>query len=83
MDFFYRCLCQDGWFGPMCSSKFNPCDSNRHNCSEGSTCVPLIAEYVCDCPSGKSGKFCEKGKYWCWSDKRKLISALFFFQRKY
>lgn len=54
-------MCQDGWFGPFCSLSYNPCNSNRHNCSEGSTCVPLAAGYECDCPLGKTGRFCEKG----------------------
>ncbi|KAB0797911.1 hypothetical protein PPYR_08904 [Photinus pyralis] len=55
----FTCLCQDGWFGPLCSSRFNPCDYQRHNCSGGSTCVPLLTGYECDCPVGKSGTQCE------------------------
>lgn len=54
-------MCQDGWFGPFCSLSYNPCNNNKHNCSEGSTCVPLVAGYECDCPIGKTGKYCEKG----------------------
>ncbi|KAK5647120.1 hypothetical protein RI129_005584 [Pyrocoelia pectoralis] len=44
----FTCLCQDGWFGPLCSSKYNPCDYQKHNCSFGSTCVPLLTGYECD-----------------------------------
>ncbi|KAL1124137.1 hypothetical protein AAG570_001907 [Ranatra chinensis] len=55
----FSCLCHDGWFGAECSMSSNPCDSTRHNCSQGSTCVPLQSGYECDCPLGKSGKHCE------------------------
>ncbi|KRT80536.1 EGF domain-containing protein [Oryctes borbonicus] len=57
----FTCLCQDGWFGPMCSERFNSCNKNRSRCSSDSSCVPLIAGYECDCVTGKSGKFCDKG----------------------
>ncbi|KAJ1524333.1 hypothetical protein ONE63_010839 [Megalurothrips usitatus] len=58
----FTCLCPDGWFGPVCAARFNPCDSTRHNCSGGSTCVPLRdgGGYECDCPFGRTGRYCEK-----------------------
>lgn len=56
----FRCVCDDGWFGPVCSHRFNACDSNRHNCSDGSTCVPVGSEYECDCPAGRVGKHCDR-----------------------
>ncbi|KAF5275697.1 hypothetical protein FQA39_LY06809 [Lamprigera yunnana] len=56
----FTCLCQDGWYGPLCSSKYNSCDHQKNNCSVGSTCVPLLTGYECDCPVEKSGKYCEK-----------------------
>ena len=32
-------------------------------CANGSTCVSVSdKDYVCECPSGKRGKLCEKGK---------------------
>ncbi|KAJ3655012.1 hypothetical protein Zmor_014159 [Zophobas morio] len=55
----FMCLCQDGWFGPLCTFKQNPCDSTNHKCSAGATCVPVMSDYECDCPIGKSGKYCE------------------------
>lgn len=54
-----RCVCDDGWFGPVCSHRYNACDSDRHNCSGGSTCVPMGASYECDCPAGRTGRFCD------------------------
>lgn len=59
----FMCLCQDGWFGPLCTFKQNPCDSTNHKCSAGATCVPVMSDYECDCPIGKSGKYCENGEY--------------------
>ncbi|KAF6214242.1 hypothetical protein GE061_008982 [Apolygus lucorum] len=58
----YACLCQDGWFSPGCALRYNPCDSSHHNCSEGSTCVPMSLGYECDCPLGRTGQFCEKSE---------------------
>ncbi|VVC30456.1 Hypothetical protein CINCED_3A008316 [Cinara cedri] len=54
------CVCDDGWFGPVCSHRYNACDANRHNCSDGSTCVPVGAGYECDCPAGRAGKHCDR-----------------------
>lgn len=59
----FRCLCRTGWFGPVCALRQNPCDSVVHNCSYGSTCVPLESGYTCDCPLGRTGEFCEKSKF--------------------
>nr|CAD7259717.1 unnamed protein product [Timema shepardi] len=55
-----ECLCPEGWFGPLCSQRYNPCDSNRHKCKGGATCVPLDEGYHCDCPLGKAGTYCDK-----------------------
>nr|CAD7432771.1 unnamed protein product [Timema monikensis] len=56
----FTCLCPEGWFGPLCSQRYNPCDSNRHKCKGGATCVPLNEGYHCDCPLGKAGTYCDK-----------------------
>ncbi|XP_054282074.1 protein eyes shut [Macrosteles quadrilineatus] len=56
----FTCLCKDGWFGPVCALRYNPCDVSKHNCSNGATCVPLETSYQCDCPFGHTGQFCEK-----------------------
>uniref|UniRef100_T1HCE3 Uncharacterized protein n=1 Tax=Rhodnius prolixus TaxID=13249 RepID=T1HCE3_RHOPR len=55
----FTCLCQDGWFGAGCEIRYNPCESTRNNCSHGSTCVPLPMGYECDCPLGKTGRYCQ------------------------
>ncbi|XP_063218539.1 protein eyes shut [Bacillus rossius redtenbacheri] len=56
----FTCLCPEGWHGPVCAQRANPCDPGRHACREGSTCVPLAAGHECDCPLGKSGRHCEQ-----------------------
>uniref|UniRef100_A0A6P7FAR9 Protein eyes shut n=1 Tax=Diabrotica virgifera virgifera TaxID=50390 RepID=A0A6P7FAR9_DIAVI len=58
----FMCLCQDDWFGPLCSSKHNLCNSNYTTCAENSRCVPLLSHAECDCPFGKVGQYCEKNE---------------------
>uniref|UniRef100_A0A1B0CEK3 Basement membrane-specific heparan sulfate proteoglycan core protein n=1 Tax=Lutzomyia longipalpis TaxID=7200 RepID=A0A1B0CEK3_LUTLO len=57
----FTCICQEGWFGPLCTQNANPCDSENNQCTQGSTCVPLVTGYECDCPTGRMGKNCEEG----------------------
>ncbi|KAG5871346.1 hypothetical protein JTB14_008043 [Gonioctena quinquepunctata] len=56
----FMCLCQDGWYGPLCSSKRNVCDGNYTRCAKESRCVPQLSNYECDCPFGKTGPHCGK-----------------------
>ncbi|BFZ19303.1 hypothetical protein BsWGS_22341 [Bradybaena similaris] len=53
------CHCLPGFTGPMCDATFDLCSSA--NCSEVSTCIPSPTNYlgyVCKCPGGYSGFFC-------------------------
>ncbi|CAH1977391.1 unnamed protein product [Acanthoscelides obtectus] len=55
----FMCLCQEGWFGPLCSFKNNFCDSSITRCSEKSTCIPQLSSYECDCPLSRTGEYCQ------------------------
>lgn len=41
----FTCICQEGWYGPMCTQSSNPCDTGNNKCAKGSTCVPLANGY--------------------------------------
>ncbi|KAH8289904.1 hypothetical protein KR018_002771, partial [Drosophila ironensis] len=56
----FTCICQEGWYGPLCAQPTNPCDSFNNKCHEDSTCVPLVNGYECDCPVGRTGKNCDE-----------------------
>lgn len=56
----FTCICQEGWYGPLCAQKQNPCEIRHNRCALDSMCVPLVTGYECDCPVSKSGKFCDQ-----------------------
>ena len=60
---FYRCKCSAGYYGQLCTDLTSVCDGN-HSCIGDSVCVPLSeGGYVCDCPLGKTGEYCDQGGY--------------------
>ena len=54
------CICASEWTGADCARQ-NFCLDN--NCTNNSTCVnyPRLNAYLCQCPSGFSGRLCEIG----------------------
>ncbi|XP_059059426.1 protein eyes shut [Achroia grisella] len=55
----YGCICNEGWFGPTCSSKTNPCDHFVSKC-QGRCVINTKNEAQCDCPYGKTGTDCDQ-----------------------
>lgn len=56
----WRCKCPTGFMGPTC--EISVCDNNP--CQYGGTCVTFPGSgYLCLCPLGKHGHYCEHSKY--------------------
>lgn len=56
----WQCKCPTGYIGPTC--EISVCDNNP--CQYGGTCVPYPGSgYLCLCPFGKHGHYCEHSKY--------------------
>lgn len=54
----HHCLCMDGYYGKNCEFSGHDCDSNP--CLNGGTCsISDAGGYMCDCPRGIAGSFCE------------------------
>uniref|UniRef100_A0A914MPT7 EGF-like domain-containing protein n=1 Tax=Meloidogyne incognita TaxID=6306 RepID=A0A914MPT7_MELIC len=56
----FKCLCPDGWTGPLCELPWGYCSENP--CQNGGNCVTDNFNkngYVCLCPIGWSGINCE------------------------
>lgn len=56
----WRCKCPPGYMGKRC--EISVCENNP--CQYGSTCVLFPGSgYLCLCPYGKHGHFCEHSMY--------------------
>lgn len=56
----WKCKCPTGYMGTICD--ISVCDDNP--CQYGATCVTFPGSgYLCLCPFGKHGHYCEHSKY--------------------
>ncbi|XP_053623518.1 protein eyes shut [Plodia interpunctella] len=53
----YGCICNEGWFGATCASRQSVCGSSSP-CR--GRCVLTADGEHCDCPYGKTGKYCDQ-----------------------
>ncbi|KAI4463058.1 complement component-related sushi domain-containing [Holotrichia oblita] len=65
-DNIFRCTCEDGYTGPDCKQKIDPCSKNE--CKNNATCKVSEKSYICECKPNFYGKFCETK-----SDKRFVL----------
>lgn len=73
--FFSWWICLFVCVGPTCADVHDPCEPNR--CHPSSQCQALPeGGYKCECPMGREGKHCEKGK----PSKNPITSCLSCFQ---
>ncbi|KAG8178281.1 hypothetical protein JTE90_001317 [Oedothorax gibbosus] len=54
----YTCTCAPSYFGPQCDTWANICNDNL--CTNGGTCIQDPNGFICSCPLGYEGMFCEK-----------------------
>ena len=57
-----RCSCLPGWEGIDCSENIDECGITNTPCQSGSTCVDLVNDFICICPSDKTGVLCAEGQ---------------------
>lgn len=56
----WQCKCPTGYMGVMC--EISVCDNNP--CQYGGSCVTFPGSgYLCLCPLGKHGHYCEHSKF--------------------
>ena len=56
----FRCECVEGYEGENCDIDTDDCASSP--CVPPATCVDRVADYSCECPTGKAGRACDQGK---------------------
>ena len=52
------CVCDEGWFGPLCDRP-DPCVESGRSCNGNGRCVSLGLDTMCECNDGYSGENCE------------------------
>lgn len=61
----YSCDCPAGWKGNFCTETVSTCDPEHDlppQCSKGAIRVALPRGYICFCPLGTTGIYCEQGE---------------------
>ncbi|VDM02612.1 unnamed protein product [Schistocephalus solidus] len=59
---------------PECEASYNPCESNP--CQNSGVCVPLGADFRCECPRGWKGRECNTPLSPCEAAEQNLTGAL-------
>ena len=70
----WKCKCPTGYLGPSC--EVSVCSNNP--CQYGGTCVEFPGSgYICLCPLGKHGHFCEHSEYSIASNEFPKLKSFF------
>lgn len=51
-------ICKPGWMGEFCASSHDDCVVNK--CEIGATCLDSHQSYICICPAGRTGQYCDQ-----------------------
>ena len=54
------CSCADGYAGDTCTNRTVRDCGEINPCENGGTCTLVATSYVCSCPEGITGLFCEQ-----------------------
>ncbi|XP_072172586.1 uncharacterized protein [Diadema setosum] len=56
----FSCICPPDYVGELCETYIDNSPCENHLCANNSTCVPIGQTYICQCPVGLIGQYCDR-----------------------